>query len=170
MGMRNDDNPNEITVELGSSENQAIVMFNNIRGFDHTNYDNPKLLDKIVEFVKKDFVAKCLMILKTSGKVPESLYTYDMFNKMFAINQCGDVTTSKEKKVYSFLISNQQDIEEIVLMIRDNFNASHYKFQDDVSETDVRRMFQGGEFPFLKVKYAWHGGTEEWHFAYYITR
>ena len=170
MGMRNDDNPNEITVELGSSEDQEIVMFNNIRGFDRTNYDNPKLLDKIVEFVKKDFAAKCLTLLKSSGKVPESLYTYDMFNKMFAINQCGDVTTTKEKKVYSFLISNQQDIEEIVLMIRDSFNASHYKFQEDVTETDVRRMFQCGEFPFLKVKYAWHEGTEEWQFAYHITR
>lgn len=210
MGMRSEENFNKIEVRLGSSENQRVAMIRTVepktalyrrdsRYEDNTNLssdwtkddcDNPDLLEKIIKSVKSDFVKKCISILETCTSMPDSLYTYDVFDTMFCFTQKGDCTTSSDKEVYKFLISDSEDIDDIVRRILVGYLKRNAKYAsgtseesdlvirelvygtntEDTKEDLVRRMFGGGEFPFLSVKYAWHDGREEWHYAYSITR
>jgi len=169
MGMRSEDNLKRIIVELGSSENQNVIMFNSIEGFSKDDSANPELLTKIINGVKRDFVVKCVAILNTCGVVPCSLSTYEIFNNWFSFDQHGDVTaSSEEKSVYKFTISDSEDIDEEVKAIVVKYNKTHN--DEPVDEDQVHRMFGSGEFPFLCVRYAWHEGREEWHYTYKITR
>lgn len=183
--MRDDNNFAKIKVKVGPSENEQIVMFRCTEAGKYTknDADNPDLLNEIVLNVECDFITKCIKLLETCSTVPSSLYTYDFFNKMYAIEQSGDVTASHDKDVYHFLISDSEDIDLIVNDIyvgyfNRNSKYSNYPFVikelvNDFSNEKkdlIHRMFGGGEFPFLKVKYAWHEGRSEWHYAYHIVR
>ena len=202
MGMRSDEDPSRIEVKIGSSEDQEVVIFRHVpmpkfyrrdSGNDEwteDDADNPNLIKEIVKSVKSDFVRKCIVLLETCTTIPDSLYTYDVFRKMFCFNQEGDVCASSEDKVYKFTISDASDLDDIVRRIVQGYVKRNAKYctgndEDDLVIKDliynniafdqskedlVRRMFGGGEFPFLCVKYAWHPGRKEWHYVYYITR
>jgi len=179
---------NKIKVKVGSSENTTIVMFRSTERdkYSREDFNNPELLDKIFNDVKKDFITKCIKLLETCASMPSSLYTYSFFNKMFSIDQEGDVTASKDGEVYSFLISGVEDIDQIVSEIyvgyfhrnsKDHKSAHRYPFViqelvDDLNDKRdlIQKMFGAGEFPFLEVRYAWHEGRKEWHYVYNITR
>lgn len=170
---------NNIEVKKGTSSDSSIVMFRATETGKYTeeDFNNSDLLNKIVEDVKSDFVIKCVAFLDTCSTMPSSLYTYDFFNKMFSIMQNGDVTSSSGKEVYSFLISHSEDIDQIVHDIYKLYTSRSPRpfmikeFPDELHGEDlVHKMFGAGEFPFLKVKYAWHEGRREWHYVYSITR
>lgn len=184
--MRDDNNFAKIKVKVGPSENEQIVMFRCTEAGKYTknDADNPDLLNEIVTNVKCDFIAKCIKFLETCTSMPSTLYTYDFFNKMYAIEQNGDVTTSKDSDVYHFLISDSEDLDLIASDIYNGYFKRNSKYGDfypfvipelinDFSHEKkelIHRMFGSGEFPFLKVKYAWHEGRSEWHYAYHIVR
>ena len=178
---------NKIQVKLGPSENSSIIMFRSTEPgkFDKEDYRNVDLLNKIIEDVKNDFITKCIKLLETSSTIPSSLYTYEFFDKMFSIEQSGDVTASEE--VYSFVISASEDLDDIVNKILKGYIIRNGKWASSLHETPqfvirellefeegkeslIRRMFGAGEFPFLEIRYAWHEGRKEWHYVYNITR
>lgn len=115
----------------------------------------------IIEHILKDFSLKLLGIIRDYYDPAigcQCLCTYEIFNKRWAIDDPGDVSSDGEE-IYSEIPS-----DKCARYIR-GFHGGE-KYTDDV----IRRAFGGGEFPIVKIWKGYHKGLNEIHATYSIMR
>ena len=125
-------------------------------------FDTDTSNDEIIDTILRDFSLKCANIIKDYYR-PEvglsSLCTYDIFLKRFGIDNLGDVTAKRDaEQIYSEIPSDlcAQYISEIEGV--------------DMTIDDIKRMFDGGEFPLIQIWRGHHEGRDETHVTYVISR
>ena len=118
--------------------------------------------DEIIETVLRDFSLKCANLIKDYYR-PEvglsSLCTYEIFTNRWSIDNPGDITAKEDaEKIYGEIPSDicAQYISEI-----EGIN---------MSIDDIKRMFDGGEFPLIQIWKGYHKGRDEIHVTYVISR
>ena len=147
---------------MEKNNNQDIVMFNCLVN----EYPFEKVKNTIEDLCIADFVKKSLIILNSTPIVPCSLYTYDIFHKMFSFPQRGDCTADIDN-VEKFIVT---DTDKIVNLIVDGIitEMPGLKEQEGQLKIEVRRMYGKGEFPFLNIRAKYFNGA--WYFSYNISR
>jgi len=113
----------------------------------------------IIDTVLRDFTTKLASIIRDTynpSVTLTSLYTYDLFAQKFGVDNQGDVSNEEiyseipSKECYSFFTEMFPDLK--------------------IDEETFDRMFDGGEFPIVKIWKGYHQGRNETHVTYSITR
>ena len=115
--------------------------------------------EEIIDTVLRDFTTKLASIVKDTYNPTvtlTSLYTYDLFAQKFSVDNGGDVSTEElyseipSKECYSLFTEMFPDIK--------------------IDEETFSRMFDGGEFPLVRIWKGYHEGRNEIHVTYSISR
>ena len=115
--------------------------------------------ETIIEHILHDFALKLYGIMKEyyDPRVGcSSLCTYEIFDKRWGLDDPGDVSSTGQE-IYSEIPS-----EKVAGYIRE--------LDPNFSEETVRRSFDGGEFPIIKIWKGYHEGRNEIHVTYHICR
>lgn len=125
-------------------------------------FDTDTSNDEIIDTILRDFSLKRANIIKDYYR-PEvglsSLCTYDIFLKRFGIDNPGDVTSKNDaEQIYSEIPSDlcSQYISEIEGV--------------DMTIEDIKRMFDGSEFPLIQIWRGYHEDRNETYVTYVISR